>query len=148
MAFSLGMTLKNKKIAPDRPQDLPVTQKMLNGLREEMISKFISMDHKMDAGFQSVRSEISSMNADIDSVKSDIHLVKSDIHSVKSDIHSVKSDILSIKSDLHAVKADVHRIMVLVEEQNARNAVVLDGLTSLFARQERLETRFDQFEKG
>lgn len=41
------------------------------------------------------------------------------------------------------VKGEVHRIALLVEDQNARNAIVMDGLTSLFERQERIETRLD-----
>jgi uncharacterized protein (UPF0335 family) len=34
----------------------------------------------------------------------------------------------------------------LIEEQNARNKVVLDGLTALMSRQDRVEQRVDDVE--
>ncbi len=109
MAFLDRMKSKRltKKPYPERAADMPVTQKMLYGIRDEMMSKFISLEHKMNAGFEAVGS----------------------------DVQSVRADVQSLKADVQSVKADVHRVLVLVEEQNARNAIVFDGLTSLFGRQ-------------
>ncbi len=39
------------------------------------------------------------------------------------------------------------RMTLLLEEQNARNKVVLDGLVAVMARQERTETRLDRVEE-
>ena len=60
-------------------------------------------------------------------------------HELKSEFTGLKSEFHGLRSDVHGIKAEVHRIALLVEEQNARNAIVLDGLTSLFARQDRVE---------
>ncbi len=34
---------------------------------------------------------------------------------------------------------ELHRVALLAEEQNSRNAIVMDRLTNLFTRQERME---------
>ena len=39
------------------------------------------------------------------------------------------------------------RMLLLLEEQNARNKVVLDGLVAVMARQERAEHRIDRVEE-
>jgi hypothetical protein len=44
-----------------------------------------------------------------------------------------------MKSDIHGIKSELHRIGVLVEEQNSRNQVVLDGIALALHRQDRME---------
>ena len=97
---------------PERAADVPVTQKMLYGIRDEL------------------REEI---KASSESLKSDLQRLKGEL----------KSDLHDLKSDMHEVKANTHRFMILMEEQNARNIIVMDGLTSLFARQDRIEKEFE-----
>jgi hypothetical protein len=46
-----------------------------------------------------------------------------------------------------SLKADIARVIYLVEEQNSRNKVVLDGLASMFSRQEQGERRIDAVEE-
>jgi hypothetical protein len=41
----------------------------------------------------------------------------------------------------------MHQMQLLVEEQRAENRIVMDGLTNLFSRQERIEDRVDALEK-
>ena len=41
------------------------------------------------------------------------------------------------------IGAQIYELRALIEEQNARNAIVYDGLTNLFARQDRVEKRVD-----
>ena len=78
--------------------------------------------------------------------KADFHGVKSEIHELRSEIHGMKSDIDGVKSELHGVKSELHRVALLVEEQNARNIFVLDGLTGLYGRQDRVESKTDAVE--
>lgn len=96
---------------PIRSADVPVTVQMLYGVRDQLIKR----------------------------IDSRFHSLKSEIHEVKSEIHGVKSEIHEIKSDVSGLREEVHRLALLMEEQNARNAIVLDGLTGLFDRQDRLE---------
>ena len=88
---------QNMEKFPNLPGNVPVTQKMLFGVRNELVSKFMSLEHKVE----SFRQEV--------------------------------------KSDVHEIKGEVHRIALLVEEQNSKNNIVLDGLANLFSRQERIE---------
>ena len=117
---------KRTKTYPSRSCDVLVTQAMLYGVRDELKSLFKSEIH----GF-----------------KSEVHDLKSEIHGLKSEMHGVKSEVHGLKSEVHGIKSEVHRLGVLIEEQNARNRIVLDGLTSLFHRQDRVENKVSEFEK-
>ena len=64
----------------------------------------------------------------IDQVKNEL---KADIHELRAEIHGVKADIHGVKAEIHGVKAEVARIAFLIEEQNARNKVVLDALMAV-----------------
>ena len=59
----------------------------------------------------------------------------------------LKAEIHEVKAEIHEVKAQVARIAFLVEEQNARNKVVLDGLMAYIDRQARVEQRVDGVER-
>lgn len=65
--------------------------------------------------------------------------------------NELREQILStekkLDSKIHSLEAKVHNIQVLIEEQNARNSVVLDGLSNLFERQERIESEHADFRK-
>lgn len=74
----------------DRAKDVPVTQKMLFAVRDELNSSIKSIDAKAESRF-------------------------------------------------HEMSSQIHQIKILVEEQNAKNNIVLDGLNVLFERQERVE---------
>jgi hypothetical protein len=59
--------------------------------------------------------------------------LKQDMSGVKIEL---KRDMEILRSE---VKSEIHRLALLVEEQNARNKIVMDGLTELFYRQDRVE---------
>ncbi len=106
-------TVKSPKATsyPERAKDVPVTQKMLYLVRDELKSDVKSLEHKMNARFSSQDSKFNSIEARFESIEAKMEKISSDIHSIK----------------------------ILVEEQNAKNNIVLDGLTSLFYRQDRIE---------
>jgi hypothetical protein len=51
-----------------------------------------------------------------------------------------------LEADIHDVKAGMARMTLLIEEQDTRNKVVLDGLVAVLARQERAEQRIGAVE--
>lgn len=57
----------------------------------------------------------------------------------RSEVRKVSSKLISVESQHESLKSEIHRLGISIEEQNARNKVVLDGLSNLFYRQERLE---------
>ena len=60
------------------------------------------------------------------------------IHRIDSTKKSLKLEIVQSRDEF---KSEIHSLRALIEEQNARNIYVLDGLSSLFNRQERLEAK-------
>ncbi len=83
-----------------------------------------------------------------------LHLVRSELKSeMKSGFKKVDAQFKEVdarfdkmESKFEQVLSEVARVGILVEEQNSKNRVVLEGLTGLFQRQERLEGRVDQVE--
>lgn len=91
-------TAKTIKSYPKNASDVPATQSMLYIVRDELNSKFLSLEYK----FMALE---------------------------------------------HRVVSEVHKIALLIEEQNVKNNIVLDGLTNLFARQERIENHILELRK-
>ena len=88
-----------------------------------------------------------------------LHLVRDELKSemaagfleLKSEMTSgfleLKSGFLGLKSEMAKMSSSMHQMKLLVEEQRAENRIVMDGLTSLFDRQDRVEKRLDAIEK-
>ena len=144
---------KSVRIPSARSEDQPASRKMLSLVRDELLKK-------MDSGFSSLMGEIHGLKSENHEIKSGFHGLKSDIHGIKSEIHGIKSDIHGLKSEIHGLKSDIHdvkseirgfegrfqsleagnsRMQLLLEEQNANNRIVLEGLQALWQRQDRIE---------
>ena len=77
-------------------------------------------------------------------LKADIKKVETSVHAVEANLRVVESNLMSA---IHQVASEVARVGMLVEEQNSRNNLVLEGLTGLFERQTRVEHRVDGVEE-
>ena len=142
---------------PRSAQDAFVTQKMLYSVRDELMAHTDGRFHELKTEIHGTKSEINGVKSEIHEVKAVIHEVRAEIHEVKSEVHEVKSEIHGVKAEIHEVRAEihevkaglakldksVHRVALLVEEQNNRNKIVLDGLAQLFTRQDRIEKKLD-----
>lgn len=49
-----------------------------------------------------------------------------------------------ISSEIQGLRTDMHQMLILMEEQNARNKIVLEGYEQLYLRQDRLESKVDE----
>jgi len=58
---------------------------------------------------------------------------------LKSDIRGLEQ---KLESNFHKLESGNARMQLLLEEQNANNRIVLEGLQTLWQRQERIEERF------
>lgn len=116
-----------------QPSEVPVTQAMLFGVRDELahrissaegknVAQHLALNHRIDEKFEILDRRIDALEHKID---------------IQAKEASARH------SELQA--AIVH-LGVIVEEQNARNRLVLEGLSGLFTRQERIETRMDSVE--
>jgi chromosome segregation ATPase len=127
-----------KKISkyPRTAGDAFVNQKMLYKVRDELIAY-------TDIKFHEVKSEIHAVKAELHEVRAEIHELRAEIHAVKAELQEIKSDIHELKSQFSQLEKTMHKVALLVEEQNNRNKIVLDGLAQLFERQERIEKKVD-----
>lgn len=80
--------------------------------------------------------------------RAEVRLIRTEL---KADIRSLKSEMEARfdQSDakLEKVLAEVARTGVLVEEQNSNNRIVLEALTGLWQRQDRVEARTEEMER-
>lgn len=151
---------KNPKVKSSvRAKDVPATQAMLYLVRDELKADMKAMDHKLNGSMVAHRTEIelvrTELNAKIDGGRAETQLVRTDL---KAEIQSVraelKAEIEAVRIELGGkidelriemaqfkaeIKSDIHRLALLIEEQNARNVFVLDGLAGPFHRQDRVE---------
>lgn len=144
---------KNLKKYPERAKDVPVTQQMLLEVRDELryemkagFNKVGARFKRVDAHFNEVDSRFSKVDARFNEVDARFNEVDARFDRVDARFdefdarfNKVDARFDDIDANFNELKSQMHQTRLLVEEQNARNRIVLDGLTSLFARQERLE---------
>ena len=66
---------------------------------------------------------------------------------LRGEIRQHGVELAAMRNDIVGLRVDVSRVLYLVEEQNARNRIVLEGLSGLAARQDRVERRMDAVEE-
>jgi hypothetical protein len=122
-----SMSMAKKKTLPTRSKDVPATLGMLHIVRDELRSDIRSLEHKMDSRFQKVEGKLAELKTEVKG--------------------QLTSEISGLKSAMEKMSSSMHQMQLLVEEQRAENRIVMDGLTNLFSRQERIEDRVDALEK-
>lgn len=130
MAKAHTKKIERKKIQrrtiPLRSGDVLVTQKMLSETKGELKSDITSVRLEVKA----LREEMNGRFAQVD-----------------ARFTQMDSKISNMDAKLETVIAAIHRTNALVEEQNSRNRVVLDGYTSLYDHQVHTNKRLDAVEK-
>ncbi len=128
-----------KKNYPRKSSDVPATRAMLYLVRD-------GLEATAQKNFRVLKQDISELKLNDGALraefKSDLAALRTEI---KSDIKNLENQIVDLKD---FIKSEMHQMKLLIEEQNARNIFVLDGLTNLFDRQDRLEKRVEKLEKG
>ncbi len=139
---------------PPETRDLTATQGMLqlvrtelkediSGLRSEMKAGFSKIDarfKRVDARFNTIDARFNTIDARFDKIDARFNEIDGRFGEVDGKFHEVVAAI-------HGLTAQVARQGMLVEEQNARNNIVLEALTGLTQRQNRVESRMDETEK-
>jgi outer membrane murein-binding lipoprotein Lpp len=93
--------------------DVPVTRAMLGSVRTEVLQRI-----------DEVKADVQRLDAKIDAVKAEMN---AGINGMQAQINGMQPQM----NGMHAqTQAKLARIEFLVEEQNARNKVVLDGITA------------------
>lgn len=159
---------KTSKKTPQRQtlqgRDLPATRGMLSLTRTELKRGLGSLRSEMKAGFKRVDARFSKADARFAQVDARFAQVDARFAQVDARFDQVDARFDQMEarfnqidarfseqdakfdSKFQHVLAEVARIGVLVEEQNANNRIVLEGLSGLWHRQERMEVRMGDFE--
>lgn len=100
-------------------------------------------EKKENPGFRYV-----PQSKDLPATQGILHLVRMELKSeMKAGFSQVNARFNQVDARFEQVLSEIARIGILVEEQNSRNRIVLEGLSGLWERQERVEKRVDHFEK-
>jgi chromosome segregation ATPase len=116
-----------------RDADLPASQGMLYLVRTELKAEMRAGFKEVDARFKEVDARFNQVDARFNQIDA------------RFDQMDARFDRL--EAQMSQMISEVSRIAVNVEEQNARNRVVMDGLANLWQRQDRVESRVGEVEK-
>lgn len=100
----------------------PATRKMLKLVRRELLQTMKSGFSTMEARFSGIEGEFAGID---------------------SRFSGIDARFLGVEASLHELKATSTRMEFLLEEQNANNRIVLEGLQSLWQRQDRLDAQLN-----
>lgn len=135
-----------------RPEEVPVTQAMLYGVRDELIHrmglmegrlepKFDGRFQKIDERFEKIDQRFEKIDERFEQVDKRFDRMEVAQDKLASEVSRVYTAMGLLRTEL---SAEISRVGVLVEEQNARNQVVLEGLSGLFRRQEKVESEVSE----
>lgn len=131
----------SKTPTPVSAAELPVTRAMLGEVRTELFERIDQSKNELRAEIQEAKAEL---GARIDHLRAEVHEVKAEL---SARLDRLEAGQHRLEAGLHEVKAEVARVALLVEEQNARNRVVMDALVAFIERQGRLEERMDRVDQ-
>ncbi len=98
------------------------------------------MSKQKSARKESIEFKYDGRTRDLPATQGMLHLVRSELKA------EMRSGFSAMDAKFEKIISEIHQVGLLVEEQHSRNAVVMEGLTGLWQRQERAERRADDFE--
>lgn len=115
-------------------------------LDSKIDAKFHELDSKFDSRIQALDSKFDSKFQDLDSkLDTNVQALNLKIDTYRLELNAkIDATESRLNSSILNLTSEVHRLGVLVEEQNNRNKIVLDGLAHIFDRQERLESTINK----
>jgi chromosome segregation ATPase len=156
--------MPTRKAMPSAPKadEVPVTRAMLDGVRTEVLQRIDLARAEAKADTAELKAEliaeihgmrgqmegrIDGMQGRIDGMQGRIDGMQGQMHTMQGQMHTMQGQIHRIEAQMHGIGAQMTRVEVLVEEQNARNKIVLDGIAALLSRQNQVEQRVTQVEE-
>lgn len=113
--------------------------------------RFESIDKRfdaMDARFESIDKRFDAMDARFESIDKRFDSIDKRFESMdkRFDAMDKRFDSIDMKLDsfIEEMRADRHQTRVLMETQEARNKIVLEGYEQLYFRQDRLEAKVEE----
>lgn len=119
---------------PTHSRELPATQGMLKLVRDELRAE-------MKAGFHRIESRFNEQESKFSTIDSRFNQIDSRFNQIDSRFSQIDARFEKIDARFEQVLSEIARLGVLIEEQNSRNKIVLEGLTGLWQRQEQFDLR-------
>jgi chromosome segregation ATPase len=144
-------------------KDLPVTLEMLHLVRDDLRAEIRSFQFGTEGRFKSIDARFEKIDRRFDQIDARFEQIDARFEQIDARFEQIdrrferleakweaKFDEFrtEIKSDIEKIKSIAYQTHALIEEQNVRNGVVMDGLTFLFDRQDRSEARLNAIEKN
>ena len=143
-------TPKKKATAkvPRGTKEMPATQGMLMAVRDELKHEIAASEKRTYARIEEVRGELlgeiaaseKRTNARIDELSARVDKLDANVQELRVSVARLEAAV----EKLHAVAM---RGLALNEQQDARNAIVLEAVTGMIDRQNRIEKRQDEQEE-
>ena len=132
-------------VKPSTPtaDEVLVTVAMLAGVRNEVLHRIDEAREEGRADTNRLAAEMNRLDGKVDAVKAEL---KAELHEVKAELHEVKAELHEVKATVARTDAKMDRMLVLLEAQEARNKVVLDGYASVSSRLDQVEQRLTRVE--
>lgn len=124
---------------PKNAREVPATQGMLRLVRSELKADIRGLRSEMKSGFAKVDARFNQIDARFNQLEARFC-------GIDSKFNENDSRFNQIDSKLEQILSQVSQTLLIVEEQNSRNKVALEGLTNLFQRQSHLEVRQNDVE--
>ena len=132
---------------PPETRDLTATQGMLQLVRTELKEDISGLRSEMKAGFSKIDARFKRVDARFNTIDARFDKIDARFNEIDGRFGEVDGKFHEVVAAIHGLTAQVARQGMLVEEQNARNNIVLEALTGLTQRQNRVESRMDETEK-
>lgn len=138
---------KNKfpfKVPSAKVDDQPATRGMLKLVRDELKEEFKLLRLEINQVKTASNEKYIHLNQKIEQLRLEfdqkIEQLRSEFSQKIEQLRSeFRSEIDQLRHEIGQLKVMVHRTNLLVEEQNANNRIVLEGLQAIWQRQNRLE---------
>ena len=162
------MATHEGKITVPTADEVPITSAMLAGVRTEILRRIDQAreeakadNRRLDAKINVVCAESNANSYKTDVMRENVVQMRTTVNAVrtelKSDISELKSEISELRTEMrvgfhelksayHGMQASLARMETLMEEQNARNKIVLEGLASSLSRHDEAEARIGALE--
>lgn len=141
------MTRKNTNSSPLKSGDIPATKAHLELFRQELKSDITSLSLQMDSQFKDLDSKFASIEGRFTTIDSKFTNLDSKFKNIDSKFINLDSKFKSIDSKFEKLTSVLFEMKAILEEQNSRNRVVLDGYAHLFDKSTATDSRIENLEK-
>lgn len=129
---------------PTRKKDLPATVGLVWEVRDELKSEIRSLEHRMDARFKHVDARFDKIDARFNEVDARFSKIDARFNEVDARFNEVDARFSQLDSKIDQVLVVVHGMQAMMEQQYGENRIMLEKLSLINDRQDRLEKRQDE----